>query len=34
MSRRRAGTSSQEQNELKSAIKRARCLALIPYRGT
>lgn len=34
MSRRRAGTSSQEQNELKAAIKRARYLSLIPYRGT
>jgi len=34
MSRRRAGTNSQEQNSLKAAIKRARYLALIPYRGT
>ena len=33
MSRRRAGTSAQEQNALKVAIKRARFLSLIPYRG-
>lgn len=34
MSRKRAGTSTQEQKALKQAIKRARFLALIPYRGT
>ena len=33
MSRRRAGTNAQEQNALKVAIKRARFLSLIPYRG-
>jgi len=33
MSRRRAGTDAQEQNALKVAVKRARFLALIPYRG-
>ena len=34
MSRRRGGTSAQEQRALKLAIKRARSLALIPYSGT
>ena len=34
MSRRRAGTSAQEQRALKIAVKRARFLALLPYRGT
>lgn len=33
MSRRRAGTSSQEQAALKRAVKRARLMALIPYAG-
>lgn len=33
MSRRRGGTSTQEQNALKTAVKRARFLALIPYSG-
>jgi len=33
MSRRRAGTSAQEQKSLKQAIKRARFLALVPYAG-
>lgn len=34
MSRKRAGTNSQEQADLKRAVKRARLLALIPYSGT
>jgi len=34
MSRRRAGTSAQEQNALKLAVKRARFLSLIAYSGT
>ena len=33
MSRKRAGTSAQEQKDLKLAVKRARFMALIPYRG-
>lgn len=33
MSRRRAGTNTQEQKALKLAVKRARFLALIAYRG-
>lgn len=34
MSRRRSGTNTQEQKALKQAIKHARFLALVPYRGT
>ncbi|MHC5108571.1 MAG: 30S ribosomal protein S18 [Planctomycetota bacterium] len=34
MSRKRAGTNSQEQAALKQAVKRARFMALIPYVGT
>ena len=34
MSRKRAGTSSQEQKALKQAVKQARYLALIPYTST
>lgn len=34
MSRRRAGTNTQEQRALKLAVKRARFMALIPYSGT
>lgn len=33
MSRKRAGTTTQEQRSLKQAVKNARFLALIPYRG-
>lgn len=33
MSRRRAGTNTQEQKALKLAVKRARFLALVPYVG-
>ena len=33
MSRKRAGTSAQEQAALKQAVKRARLMALLPYRG-
>ena len=33
MSRKRAGTSAQEQKALKLAIKRARFMALMPYVG-
>ncbi len=33
MSRKRAGTSAQEQKALKIAVKRARFLSLIPYAG-
>ncbi len=34
MSRRRAGTNTQEQKALKLAIKRARFMAVIPYVGS
>lgn len=34
MSRKRAGTNTQEQRALKVAIKRARFLSLISYSGT
>jgi small subunit ribosomal protein S18 len=34
MSRKRAGTSTQEQASVKVAIKRARFMALLPYSGT
>ncbi len=34
MSRKRAGTNTQEQKALKAAVKRARYMALIPYMGT
>ena len=34
MSRRRAGTNTQEQRDLKEAVKRARFMALIPYSGS
>ena len=34
MSRKRAGTSSQEQRALRIAIKRARYLSLLPYTST
>ena len=34
MSRKRAGTTAQEQNSLKEAVKRARFMALIPYSGS
>ena len=33
-SRKRGGTTTQEQRALKLAIKRARYLSLLPYRGT
>lgn len=33
MSRKRGGTNAQEQKALKLAVKRARFMALIPYRG-
>jgi small subunit ribosomal protein S18 len=33
MSRRRAGTNAQEQKALKDAVKLARFMALVPYRG-
>jgi len=33
MSRKRAGTNTQEQRALKLAVKHARFLALIPYTG-
>ena len=33
MSRKRAGTSTREQEAVKLAIKRARCMALLLYRG-
>lgn len=34
MSRKRAGTTAQEQKALKEAVKRARFMALVPYVGT
>ncbi len=34
MSRKRAGTSAQEQNALKQAVKQARFMALVPYTGS
>ncbi len=34
MSRKRAGTNTQEQKSLKAAVKQARFMALIPYMGT
>ncbi|MGB2987979.1 MAG: 30S ribosomal protein S18 [Phycisphaerae bacterium] len=34
MSRRRAGTNTQEQKALKVAVKRARFMALLAYSGT
>jgi small subunit ribosomal protein S18 len=33
MSRKRAGTSSREQRDIRRAIKRARFMALLPYTG-
>ena len=33
MSRKRAGTNAQEQNDLKAAVKHARFMALLPYSG-
>lgn len=34
MSRKRAGTTAQEQKALKMALKRARFMALVPYQGS
>ncbi len=34
MTRKRAGTSAQEQRALKEAIKQARFMALLPYTST
>ena len=34
MSRKRAGTSHQEQAAIRVAVKKARFLALVPYSGT
>ena len=34
MSRKRAGTNTQEQAALKRAVKQARFMSLIPYVGT
>ncbi len=34
MSRKRAGTNAQEQNDLKAAVKHARFMALLPYSGS
>ncbi len=33
MSRKRAGTSAEEQRAIKTAIKQARFMALLPYKG-
>jgi ribosomal protein S18 len=33
MSRKRAGTSAREQRDVRRAIKRARFLALLPFKG-
>jgi ribosomal protein S18 len=33
MSRKRAGTSAEEQRALRSAVKHARFMALVPYVG-
>jgi small subunit ribosomal protein S18 len=33
MSRKRAGTTAQEQAAIKTAVKHARFLALVPYAG-
>jgi small subunit ribosomal protein S18 len=33
MSRKRAGTSAREQEAIKRAVKYARFMALLPYRG-
>jgi len=34
MSRKRSGTSAKEQAAIRTAIKQARFLALVPYSGT
>lgn len=34
MSRKRAGTNTQEQKALKTAVKQARFMSLIPYSGS
>ncbi|NOX57278.1 MAG: 30S ribosomal protein S18 [Planctomycetes bacterium] len=34
MTRKRAGTTSQEQRALKEAVKQARFMALLPYSST
>ncbi len=34
MSRKRAGTNAREQRDVARAIKRARFMALLPYKGT